>query len=111
LTELADKGCRDCQSFQRVCRLIVGSLMERRGRLWGLLPAYQEVCYHPLSVCAQKSRQKCSLCTFISICSGVCLAGFPSNQYESGEGMFNKDERTQVDAFPYDPSEIDDQEE
>jgi hypothetical protein len=43
--------------------------------------------------------------------SGVCLAGFPSNQYESGEGMFNKDERTQVDAFPYDPSEIDDQEE
>ncbi len=28
---------------------------------------------------------------------------------ESGEGfMFNEDERTQVDVFPYDPSEIGD---
>ena len=28
---------------------------------------------------------------------------------ESGEGfMFNEDERTQVDVFPYNPSEIDD---
>jgi hypothetical protein len=30
---------------------------------------------------------------------------------KAAKGMFNKDERTQVDAFPYDPSEIDDQEE
>ena len=75
----------------------------KTGKTVGLLPS-------PLRLCA-KIKAKVLIMHFHFDCSGVCLAGFLSNQYEGGGGMFNKDERTEVDAFPYDPSEIDDQEE